>query len=488
MIGSLRGRITLGCTLGVAVVAGLASWAFYSSAAAIQRRELDGRLRQQARTLAALTSWEAGERDLELEFSDGLMPDYLPGPDACYFELWRGDGSVLERSRSLGGGDLPGAPWDAAAVEPGSERWFDLPLPDGRPGRAVRIGYEVDEGFRPAGGAFDVPAVVHYPLAVVTVARSRAELDEGLVALRWTVAVTGCALAGAAALVVSLLVAMGLRPLRRLGDAVARLDPHELPPSVAAGPMLRELRPIRERLDELLQRVRAALARERRMAANLAHELRTPLAELQSLTEVASRWPDDEAHRERALRTAHAISRRMSMLVETILRLARASQGEFVVRREPVCLVQLLRDVWRELAEERRRAGATAMPPTPPGELPTTLSVPSDAGALRIVLANLLDNAIEYGGGAVPSLRLARVGDDVLCELRNPATGVTAADLSSFGERFWRGDRARAQGDGSHAGLGLALARELCSRIGATLDFALHDGDVVATLRVPIGG
>ncbi|MCA8950989.1 MAG: HAMP domain-containing histidine kinase, partial [Planctomycetes bacterium] len=419
-----------------------------------------------------------------LEFSDEIIPDYLPQPQPSYFQIWLADGTVVERSRSLAGADLPRPPTAA-----GDDAFCDLELPDGRPGRAAVLEYAVTEGhpnyredrggeIRHQRGAGTVAAAA-IPTAVAVVAIGRAPLDASLANLRLSVALIALGLSLASSIAVTLLVGLGLRPLEQLGEEVGRLAPGAPPGSLTADGLPRELAPIAHRIDELLGRVREALERERRVAANMAHELRTPVSELMSLTEVTLRWSDGETGLRRTVATARDIARRMATLTEIVLRLARPRGEALPLQRERFDLGALV----RELAA----AGPDAAAPIEL-DVAADVAVTSDPVAVRMILANLIDNAREHGsGGPIRCAVRATPTGGAVVRLENPASHLDPTDVQRFGERFWRADESRTAGDRPHFGLGLALAHELCDGIGARLSHRLADGRLEATLELPDG-
>jgi two-component system sensor histidine kinase QseC len=172
----------------------------------------------------------------------------------------------------------------------------------------------------------------------LVVASDRAHLDEGLWRFPGWLLAGGGLLAGLTLWLVPGVLWHGLRPLERLGEQAGRID------SSALGEGARfpvdglpvELQSIARRLNDLLGRLGESLARERRFSANLAHELRTPLAELRSLAECAIKWPDarDSAMDHEVL----AIARHMETLATHLLTLARGEQGRFEPALEEVDL------------------------------------------------------------------------------------------------------------------------------------------------------
>lgn len=474
MIHSIRARVAFLTTIGVVLVAGGAGLVWYSSAARILRSELDDELDTRVRTLATLTRVEGS--GFELEFSDELMPGFLPGEDPSYFSVWREDGTLVEGSRSLATRPLP-----FPTLTPGTMLHRDLELPDGRPGRAAALSFLVTEGIEEGPEETPAPTTTASiaPVAVVLVAKSREALDQRLAALAWSFALVGGGLVGGLALAVTLLVGWGLRPLQELSREVGRLDPRSTPGTLHRRGLPTELVPIASRVDDLLARMHGALDRERRVASHLAHELRTPISELKSLTEVALRWPGSGDHLQRSLASAHTIAGRMQALSEAVLRFSHPEHTRIAVQVESLDLAAVV----RELVAGGRRSEVPIQ-----ALLPASLAVRSDPAALRILLGNLIENAREHATSGPISCELGADDSGVEFRIRNPASNLSPADLGRLGERFWRGDPARTADGASHFGLGLALALELCEALEARLSFRLEAGQLEARLHLPAPG
>src|SRR5689334_11562714 len=119
---SIRGRLTVWLLAGMGLLLAAGGLLLDRVISARLLRELDVQLIQDAR--------------VSLELADGVLPEFEPGGEPDYFQIWNGQGSPLARSRSLGHLSLPRP--DTPAVEP---RLADFTLPDGRPGRKVEISY-----------------------------------------------------------------------------------------------------------------------------------------------------------------------------------------------------------------------------------------------------------------------------------------------------------------------------------------------------------
>ena len=271
-------------------------------------------------------------------------------------------------------------------------------------------------------------------------------------------------------------LAAGLRPLDQVAAQVARLDAETLDTRIGVSPTPTELAPIVEQLNALLDRLDLSFERERRFAGNVAHELRTPIAELRSLAEVATRWPDDAQATARFFADVAAIAGRMEGVIADMLLLARCQAGVETASEESLSLNEVIAATWERLGAPDDRALRV--------ELPGEVVVASDAGKLDIIFANLLGNALSYGtaGSEIVCAGVADAGG-LRVEITNPAEPMASEELARLAEPFWRRDIARAASD--HAGLGLSVVASLAALLRLDVRF---DQDRGGLFRVRIAG
>lgn len=313
----------------------------------------------------------------------------------------------------------------------------------------------------------------------VVAARSTQPLEATMRTVAWALA-TAVALAAILAGVVSVLLSRAvISPIDRIARAIAGARPDDQRIGLGPDEVPRELACVVERADAFLAGTRDLLRRERQAAANIAHELRTPLAGLAATIEcVLVRERSPAAYRE-ALERSRGMVGDTARLVDQLLLLTRLESGREPVRRQAIPLQEAVADALTGLAEAARERRITL---PSPGNLP---EVGGDPGHLALVLRNLLGNAVAHAPvGSVVELRHEPRPAGCLLEIANPAGGLQAADLPHLAEPFWRGDPGRA-GTGLHAGLGLALCQRLCALDGWRLAFRLADGRFLATLELP---
>ncbi|HEY2636623.1 MAG TPA: DUF5995 family protein, partial [Solirubrobacteraceae bacterium] len=219
-----------------------------------------------------------------------------------------------------------------------------------------------------------------------------------------------------------------------------------------------EVRRLGETLNEMLARIEAAFARERRFVADASHELRTPLAILRGELELALRDAGDVEDFRESVSSAAEEADRLSQLAEDLLVIARADQGSLPVRREDIDATGLLGGLEQRFAQ---RAGAhgvevEARRPSEPVHLI------ADVLRMEQALGNLVDNALRHGGGTVELVAHTR-GDTVHLHVLDDGPGFPDDFLPGAFERFTRGDPARGRGG---AGLGLAIVQAIAEAHG----------------------
>ena len=269
------------------------------------------------------------------------------------------------------------------------------------------------------------------------------------------------ALVALAAAVVWLLIGRGLSSLRRFAFEVSERSPAALHPVSMAG-LPTELAPVAAALNVLLARLEHALAAQQTFVADAAHELLTPLTALHVHTQALERARTED-RREAARIDLQSGLQRCIRLVRQLLALARQSPDVQHHALAPVDLATIAID-----AVSDAHATATARGADLGIAAAQSAWVLGDAEGLRLMLRNLVDNAIKYGpsGGRVD----VATGVDVesrkaWLRVSDAGPGIPEADRQRVFDRFFR--RPGHAADGS--GLGLAIVREIATRHGATV-------------------
>ncbi len=283
-----------------------------------------------------------------------------------------------------------------------------------------------------------------------------------------------------AALVLTQVLAHGMTsPLRQMTAAAAAMAAGRPVPPVATSSR-DEVGRLARAFTDMSAQLAAADAQRRALLADVAHELRTPVAalraELENLVD-GVRAPDRPA-----LQETLAQAERLGDLVEDLLDLARAEGTEGVLDRGVLDLGPLAADVARQVA------GAHGAPPVvvlvSPG-----LTVWADEQRLRQVLTNLLDNAVRHGSRDGRVAVVAQAADDggVVVEVQDDGPGIPADERSQVFERFRSGTASTLSGASrptGGTGLGLAIARWAVQLHGGRI--AVVDAGPGCTVRVEL--
>jgi two-component system phosphate regulon sensor histidine kinase PhoR len=210
--------------------------------------------------------------------------------------------------------------------------------------------------------------------------------------------------------------------------------------------------------------------------ANVSHELKTPLAVIQSNIEaLVDGAADDPNARGPFLERVSHEAARLEALIQDLLRLARIESGEQLLELGPVPLNAAIAECLDRHAT-RAEAKSLQLIEVPPADASPDVAAWADEEALGQILDNLVDNAIKYtrGGGRI-TVRWFASGEQVRIEVEDTGVGIPARDLPRVFERFYRVDRARSRAVGG-TGLGLAIVKHLTQAMGGMVTVASEPG------------
>lgn len=278
-------------------------------------------------------------------------------------------------------------------------------------------------------------------------------------------------------------IGAGLRPLRAIASGLKRRNANNLEP-VDVASMPNEVRPLAEAINDLLARLDRSFTLQRHFIADAAHELRTPIMGLSIQSQLLRRAATAE-EREHILAQIHAGTTRLGHLAEQLLTLARLEpDAQAVVSASaPVDLAALCRSV---VSDRARVADAHRI------DLGAIVDVPvmaaGNADTLRVLLNNLVDNAIRYAGEGARVDVSARVdGTTPVLEVADDGPGIPEAERADVWERFYRGEGAQAA-TSSGSGLGLSIVKRIAEQHRATVSLGTTRGGrgLTVTVRFPL--
>jgi signal transduction histidine kinase len=406
------------------------------------RGSLDTALRQRAQDVAELAvTAPAVLRD----------PGAFESPDSgrqLAVEVIDAHGRILARSLALGAEVLPEDQTVQDALHQGRTGVQDITL-NGRPFR-MYVAPIADAAGPAAGGA-------------VLVASDTADISHTLGNLGVVVALCGAVVVLLASLGAALLTRRGLRPLSRLAGAAGEIertaDPSRRLPEPTTVDEIGQLTGVLNRMLSSLEQARAS---ERRFLADASHELRTPVTALLGNLEYAVRHgaePD-------VLEDLRYDAARLANLIDALLTLERADESG-AAPDEHVNLDRVVRSVLDEHPDGRVRLG-TIEPAV----------VAGDAGQLRRVVSNLVDNGLVHGpDGGVVTVSIAAEDGSAQVSVRDMGAGPDPAQRDQLFERFWRSPESAGR---PGSGLGLSIVAAIVERHRGTI--SVDGAEFVVTL------
>lgn len=277
------------------------------------------------------------------------------------------------------------------------------------------------------------------------------------------------------------LVRWGLAPLRELARQTGRLSPGRLDQRLSDEGTAQELRPLVAQFNRLLESLERACAQLEGFNADVAHELRTPLATLIARSELDLRGPASSAVLQRSTADNLDELRRLAGIVNDMLFLSRADRGAVVRLDRPASLAEQVEAVVEFHEAALEDAGLVA-------RVEGDVVLPFDRGLMRRALSNLVGNAVRHAeAGTAVVIRIDRVAGEARLTVRNQGEPIPDDALPRVFDRFFRVERSRADSH-DHHGLGLAIVAAIARMHGGRPFARCADGVTSMGLVLPLGG
>ncbi|NIP25928.1 MAG: GHKL domain-containing protein [Phycisphaerae bacterium] len=451
MMTSLRTRLILGIVGGMVLLLTVFSLTVYILIQRALVNQFDTALVSTARILASSIEIDANNIDLE---DVQQMPEFNDPKNQTYYQIWEPDGAIVARSPLLGADDLPrletslGIP-AFKALNTGSD-----------PQRVVCLMFipRTENAEQQAN-----QPLANNKMLTLTVARGAGGLYDQLSLLRWLLFTTSAVTIALSVLIAAFIVRRGLRPLHSIASEIAAVREDDLATRIGTALVPAEILPIKNRLNDLLSRLEGAFKRERRFTADVAHELRNPLAGIRSTIEVNLTRTRDITEYQRALSDCLEIVDKMQNMVNNLLLLARLDAQQVSLQSEQIRLAELVDSCWRPFSDKAKDNKITF-----DNRIDSEITLESDRHNLSTILSNVLENAVEYadkGGQIRTTVHLEE--DSVQITVSNTGCQLTPEQAAQVFDRFWRGDPSRKDA-GVHCGLGLALVERIITALGGS--------------------
>jgi len=448
---SLRTRLLASIIGGMALLLTVFSLLIYGVIRSAMVEQFDASLASVAQILAASVELHTDQIDLELD--EEQMPEFQNARHPTHYQFWRTDRTVAAKSPLLGEQNLPRL--DSALNTP---VFAASQNKAGNPQRIVGLTFvpriaDSDEK--------DSREPANVQTLTLAVARDAHELYEQLRFLSWLLLIASAAIITLSFLIAAVIVRNGLRPLNSIASEIATITEDNLTTRITAEGVPAEVVPIRNRLNELMSRLEASFNRERQFNADVAHELRTPLAGIRSTIEVTLARTRDAAEYQEALSSCLEISNDMQSMVGNLLALARLDARQTSFHVEPVKIAEAVDACWNSCSDKALDREITF-----DNRIDSETKIETDRQNLSIILSNVLDNAAEYAdkGGQIWATA-CRKNDAVEISISNTGCQLTAEQASHVFDAFWRSDSSRTA-TGVHCGLGLTLVQRLVKILG----------------------
>ncbi|WP_026950469.1 sensor histidine kinase [Algoriphagus mannitolivorans] len=254
------------------------------------------------------------------------------------------------------------------------------------------------------------------------------------------------------------LAGRSIQPIREIILQTNQISQSNLNERVSARETNQEIIALTHSINQLLERLEKALKREKQFTSDASHELRTPLSVLRGTLEVLIRKPRTQEEYEQKIRTALGSIDRMSSLIEQLLTLARVENGSSLVFEE-IELITFL----EEIADEKtKESGRKVRFDTDSG---APIYVMSSEKSLRIILSNLLDNALKYSqDGQEVILSTGKKDNEAFIAVEDFGLGISEEVQEKIFDPFFRETSEDRKGIPG-MGLGLALVKKLAEEI-----------------------
>lgn len=281
----------------------------------------------------------------------------------------------------------------------------------------------------------------------------------------------------ASALIAIVVTRRGLRPLREMTESLARIGPDQLKQRIGSTGWPRELQPLAIAFDEMLKRLDDSFTRLSQFSADLAHELRTPIANMLGEAQVALTRDRTAADYRETIESTVAECERLSRIVDNLLFVARVDAAREPIARKRFdarAAVEKIAAFYQTVADDHHVTIACS------GDG----QIQADPDLFERALANLLDNALRFTpqNGSI-EITLSDQNTDFDVAVSDNGCGIAAKHLPRVFDRFYRAEPSRGS-DG--AGLGLALVKSILELHGGSVTIQSEAGrGTIVKLRFP---
>jgi len=461
MLSSIKARVITFYVAVLFVTLSALGIFLYLSLSKIVYHSIDASLLSRAKALATLINEADG--GTEFNFSDDIMWEYRSLKAGSFFQIRRLNGTIIEKSASLGERKLP--------FQGQHGIHFKTIFLNGRPVRQVDFHILKDKEQndkkkdhlkrdRGAGLIIQCAEIIQEQITVIR--------NYGLVL---AIAIFFVLIASASG--AFFIARKALMPVREISATVSRISELNLSERISVENTPAELQALSASFNQTLDRLEDSFNRQKQFTSDASHELRTPLSVILSQSEITLRKERTPEEYKNALLTVKEAGKLMSDIVAKLLTLARLGADKAEMKKEKIELSEILSHAVKLLnsyAENNQIRITLGEPEQPP-------VIEGDRAAILELFVNIIDNAIKYN---IPQgkidISFKEEDSFMVIQVRDTGIGIAEEDLNQVFERFYRVDKSRSKHIAG-IGLGLSICREIVR---------LHGGRM--TMKSRMGG
>lgn len=428
--------------------------------------EFDRSLQSKAGMLMTLV--HKTDEGFSFNFSSEFMPEFAGEIEPEYFQVWSKEGTFT-RSKSLDLFEVKNLPFED--LEIGESKIRPLQLPDGRDGRVFY------SRFIPQGKdntSVDTYKKTNDEPLTLAYASSSEEVDFVLWLIDVIFIVTTITVIVFIRLFVRKAIDTSLAPLIKLNQDISQLSITSEGSQIFIQEPVKELLPIVESLNAFIKENRQLYLREKRLTSDIAHEIKTPIAELINMAEVAIRFPNEIELNEDFKPEALKISLRLKNIVSNLLLLHKYSNGK-LIKQDACDLNQVITRVLENTDLSRVNLELNENAP----------AIISNLFALESIISNLVNNAKQYSPLNSKILVSTMISKEKLLFLsvtNSLIEPLSDNDIDQLFDPLWQKDTSRTSND--NFGLGLSIAKTLSKAIDAQLSAEVSDRKITFSLAL----
>lgn len=427
-------------------------------------KQFENALVQEGKTLVNLINVNNGK--MSLSSHSELMNEYKEQKQGTYFQIWAGN-QVIEKSASLS--DYPN--FKMPEIELISNEYLikNIELPDGRSGRIFI--YNVGDAKKYNA---DYQSDIYLGLTKISDSLDNIQIIIDIVFL-----LTAIATAFFIRYLVNKIVSQGLKPIENLNQQIRDINFNDENAHFDIMSPPEEIKTIIDELNQFLMVNRSLLQSEQRLTSDIAHELKTPISELISVTEIAIKYPENDEVLATFKDDVISISIRMKNIVNSLLMFNQTNSKHFVLSTTEVDLVSELHylvDRFHNTKSESQGRIKLASP--------ALLLIQSDYFCIEAILTNLIDNALYHSPkNSIVDINIHTDEEQIILSISNIlSVEMNDNDINNMFEPLWQKDKSRTSEH--HFGLGLSIVERLCRQMGIEISVQLKSVHIIEFILI----